>query len=353
MRKALGVLLLVLFVSGVVFALNLLIFIYSSNRQGPRDVSIEPGRSFASIVQDLKENGIVSQDFLFKTYVLLRRETGKIRAGDYQFPEGVTPQQVLAMLRTGDFARIRVTLIEGWTLRDIAHALAAHVEEQAFLAKANDPAFTQTLGLAVPSLEGYLFPDTYELYKPKGPEELLQKFVQRFQQVYGEELQGGISLTGLSQHQVVTLASIVEKETARVEEAPLIAGLLQNRLRLNMPLAVDPTVIYGIPNFSGNITKQDLARPGPYNTYLNPGLPPSPISNPGRIALRAVLFPAQTEFLYFVSRGDGTHEFSKTFEEHQRAVYKYQILKQKPESGKTTGTAETAPSTRPYSPSGQ
>lgn len=339
MRRFLLVAMMFFSLAALIFGINLVLFIYSTNRTGSKEIHIESGRSFPEVVQVLRENGIVSNAFLFKTYVLLRREAGKIRAGDYHFPEGVTPQQVLAMLRKGDFARIRVTLIEGWTLRDIAHALAAHVEEQAFLAKANDPAFIQTLGLAVPSLEGYLFPDTYEVYRPKGPEELLQKFVQRFQQVYGEELSGGVSQTGLSQHQVVTLASIVEKETAQAVEAPLIAGLLQNRLRLNMPLAVDPTIIYGIPNFSGNITKQDLARPGPYNTYLNTGLPPSPIANPGRIALRAVLFPAQTEFLYFVShgdgsRGDGTHEFSKTFEEHQRAVYKYQI----------------APSTRPYSP---
>lgn len=344
MRRFLLVAMMFFSLAALIFGINLVLFIYSTNRTGSKEIHIESGRSFPEVVQVLRENGIVSDAFLFKTYVLLRREAGKIRAGDYHFPEGVTPQQVLAMLRQGDFARIRVTLIEGWTLRDIAHALAAYVEEQAFLAKANDPAFIQTLGLAVPSLEGYLFPDTYEVYRPKGPEELLQKFVQRFQQVYGEEL-SSVSQTGLSQHQVVTLASIVEKETARTEEAPLIAGLLQNRLRLNMPLAVDPTIIYGIPNFSGNITKQDLARPGPYNTYLNTGLPPSPIANPGRIALRAVLFPAQTEFLYFVSRGDGTHEFSKTFEEHQRAVYKYQIQKEK-----INGTAETAPSTRPYSP---
>ena len=146
----------------------------------------------------------------------------------------------------------------------------------------------------------------------------------RFKEIYAKEFEARTLELGLTQEEVVNLASIIEKETGRAEERPLIASVFKNRLKKGIPLASDPTIIYGIKDFSGNLTRKDLAKPGPYNSYLNLGLPPTPIANPGRDSIRAVLYPAETDFLYFVSKNDGNHHFSKTEAEHMAAVRKYQ-----------------------------
>lgn len=327
MARFASVMMMVIGVVAGVFLLNLFIFVNTPSGETEQAMTVERGTPLDQLIHDLESKGVISNIPLFKSYLLLMRASSRVRAGEYLFPPRLKPRQVLALLMKGDFATRRVTIPEGWTAREIAAALDATglVNVEAFLLKCSDPELIGSLGLNVTSLEGYLFPDTYEFYKPKNETEILKKFVGRFKEVYTKEFEARAQAVGFSQNQVVTLASIVEKETGRSEERPLIASVLLNRLKKEMPLAVDPTVIYGIPNFSGNLTRADLERPTPYNTYLKTGLPPTPIANPGLESIKAVLYPAETSYLFFVSRKDGTHQFSATEAEHIAAVRRYQL----------------------------
>jgi UPF0755 protein len=222
-----------------------------------------------------------------------------------------------------------VTIPEGLTLSQIGQLLEHLnlVEKKEFFQKTSSPAFINALGLselAGPTLEGYLFPDTYYLLREMDPEEVIQMMVHQFRKVFGPEFARWASELGISEREVVILASIIEKETSLPEEKPLVSAVFHNRLKKRIPLQSDPTVIYGIKNFNGNLTKEDLTRPSAYNTYLLAGLPPTPICNPGRDSLLAAVHPAPVSYLYFVSKKDGSHYFSSDIEEHNRAVWKYQ-----------------------------
>lgn len=322
----------VVVVVGVVAA-NMYVFLHTPSGETEQFVVIERGTSPNKILKELEEKGIISNDALFKMYLLLKHASGKIRAGEYHFPPRLMPSEVMDLLLKGDFAKRRVMIPEGWNTRDIAKYLGELklVDPDLLLKKCSDPVFIQSLGFSTTSLEGYLFPDTYEIYKPKDEEEVLKKFVDRFREIYSKEFETKAKERGLTQEQVVIIASIVEKETGHPDERPLIASVFFNRLKIDMPLASDPTIIYGIPNFNGNITREDLNRPSPYNSYVNRGLPPTAIANPGEASLKAVLYPAESEYLYFVSKNDGTHHFSKTEEEHKEAVRRYQLNRPKPE----------------------
>jgi UPF0755 protein len=196
-------------------------------------------------------------------------------------------------------------------------------EPEGFLAAAASPAALERLEIPAGSAEGYLSPDTYYLVKPITPEEILETMVRMFRRKFTPEMERKAKAAGLSVHEVVTIASIIEKETGIDREKPLVSAVIRRRLALGMPLQMDPTVIYGAKRFDGKVTRKDLLAPGPYNTYLNRGLPPGPIANPGRSSLEAALAPAEADYLYFVSRNDGSHTFSKTLEEHNRAVEEY------------------------------
>ncbi|MDP2973069.1 MAG: endolytic transglycosylase MltG, partial [Deltaproteobacteria bacterium] len=174
------------------------------------------------------------------------------------------------------------------------------------------------------TLEGYLFPDTYHFIKEMEPEEVIRMMVHQFRKIFGPDLIEKASQMGITPREAVTLASIIEKEASLSEEKPLVSAVFHNRLKRRIPLQSDPTVIYGISNFDGNLTKEHLLTPTPYNTYLILGLPPTPICNPGKESIIAALHPASAPYLYFVSKNDGSHHFSESFEEHQRAVGKYQ-----------------------------
>jgi UPF0755 protein len=192
-----------------------------------------------------------------------------------------------------------------------------------FLAKCRDSALLARLGLVGQSVEGYLYPATYNLLRSGDEEQLISQMVGQFEKRYVELSTAEGSVAGLSRGEVVTLASVIEKEAISPEEKPLISSVFHNRLRIGMPLQSDPTAVYGVRAFSGKITKADIQRPSPYNTYLNRGLPPGPIGNPGSESLKAALSPARTNYLYFVARQDGTHQFSRTLDEHNRAVNRY------------------------------
>jgi len=198
----------------------------------------------------------------------------------------------------------------------------------AFVAAAKDASLVKELDPEAKDLEGYLFPETYALARHADPAKLIRAMVARFDHVFTPELRAAAQARGLTVRQAVTLASIVEKETAKADERPLVAAVYTTRLRIGMPLQCDPTVIYALAKagrYDGNIHRADLAFDSPYNTYRYPGLPPGPIASPGRAALEAAVHPADAQYLYFVSRNDGSHEFARTLDEHNRNVQKYQV----------------------------
>jgi len=289
-------------------------------------VLIPPKTSLAGIEKILAENGVIPPGRGFYYLARVSRLSQRLQAGEYLFNPGQTPYQILCTLAAGSTLRWSVTIPEGASIYQLADILAqgGWGERDLFLKLMRDPEILALHGVRAASLEGYLFPDTYQLVRGQNPREIIALMVERGRKVRQELGDLTDNPLNLSPHQVLTLASIVEKETAAPEERPLIAQVFLNRLRLNMRLQTDPTVIYGLTDFNGNLTRKDLETPTPYNTYLINGLPPGPIANPGRASIAAVLHPASESYLYFVSKNDGTHYFSHDLVEHNRAVYKYQ-----------------------------
>jgi UPF0755 protein len=202
---------------------------------------------------------------------------------------------------------------------------AGLMSQEAFMHAALDPELVKALGLKGNTFEGYLFPETYHFPKGVSPREVIDKMVAHFRSVFTPTWIDRAQAIGMTTHEVVTLGSIVEKETATPEERPLIAAVFLNRLKRDMRLESDPTVIYGMKDFDGNLTRKDLEIPTPYNTYQIKGLPQSPIANPGRASIAAVLYPSEEPHLYFVSKNDGSHHFSRTLSEHNEMVRRYQL----------------------------
>jgi len=250
----------------------------------------------------------------------------KIRPGEYELDASLSSQEILAKLLSGRVVLHPVTIPEGYNLTQIADVLSTQqvTDAKEFTKLVRDRAYIATLGIEADSLEGYLFPETYSFPRGTKAREVIKAMVDGLHRVWSAEMQEQAARMKLSLHQVLTLASVIEKETGSKEERELIAAVFHNRLRKKIPLQSDPTVIYGLPAFDGNIHKRDLSILSPYNTYRVQGLPPGPIASPGAHSLRAALFPAQASYLYFVSRNDGTHQFSSTLTEHNQAVEKYQ-----------------------------
>jgi UPF0755 protein len=251
----------------------------------------------------------------------------RLRAGEYRLSAAMTPAQILDVLVQGRSVLYRLTIPEGYTIVQIAQEVARQdlgtAEDVQRLA--TDPQFVQSHGIEAQTLEGYLFPDTYYFPKDVEPRKIIAKMVERFKAQLQPVWEQRAKELNFSVHQIVTLASIIEKETGAPSERPIIASVFHNRLKKKMRLESDPTVIYGIPNFDGNIKRHHLQTWTPYNTYKIRGLPPGPIANPGRASIEATLYPDQTDFLYFVAKKDGTHHFSTNIKDHNRAVRKYQL----------------------------
>lgn len=292
-----------------------------------QNIEIKQGSSFARIAGQLESAGIVSDVRRFTLLARWRKATGQIHAGDYLFEASATPDQVLARLVSGDIQKFRVTIPEGFNLKEIAARLAktgvGSAEE--FLSLCRDKDFLKDLDIDATSLEGYLFPETYTYTSSTTPRQLLRAMVEQLDSQLTNELLRSAERLNLSRHQLLTLASIVQKEAGNLMEMPLISSVFHNRLQRGIPLQADPTVIYGVVDFDGNLTRKHLKTPTPYNTYRMRGLPPGPIASPGGFALHATANPAVSKDLYFVARGDGTHEFSATLKEHNRAVRRYQL----------------------------
>lgn len=293
----------------------------------PQTIEIKQGSSFARIAIQLQTAGVVGDVRRFTLLARWRKATSQVHAGEYLFETSATPDQVLARLVAGDIRKFQVTIPEGFNLQVISGRLGKTGvgSAQEFLSLCRDEAFIKELGIEATSLEGYLFPETYTYTSSTTPRQLLSAMVEQLDSQITKELLESAAALKLDRHQLITLASIVQKEAGNLMEMPLISSVFHNRLKRGIPLQADPTVIYGVADFDGNLTRKHLNTPTPYNTYRMRGLPPGPIASPGGFALHATANPAEGKDLYFVARGDGTHEFNATLKEHNRAVRRYQL----------------------------
>lgn len=324
-----GILLVVLSVSGLIFIQYLNSFSKEpANPDAPPiTFAVERGDTLSTVSSNLENQGIISSSKLFSIYALMKNQAKSLKAGEYELSGAQSPRQILDIITKGKVKLYRLTVPEGLNLFETA-ALAEKAgfgNRDTFILAAESPEFTRSLGISANTLEGYLFPETYYFPKSADEKDVIRQMVRRFREVYTDDWKERTRKMGFTVHEIVTLASIIEKETGEASERPVISSVFHNRLEKGMRLESDPTVIYGIEDFDGNITREDLRTSTPYNTYRISGLPPGPIANPGRMSLKAALYPADTEYLFFVSKKDSTHKFSKTIKEHNRAVRKYQL----------------------------
>lgn len=315
-------------------AAGLAFFVYSPLKPGTNEsaiIEIRKGQGPKEIAKLLTQAGSIedAQKFIWAGRVL--RKFRKIKAGEYKVSASMTPLEILNVITSGISVAHPITVREGENMYEVAADLEAKklATRKQVLDLCRSPKFIASLGLEVPqppSLEGYLFPETYFFNKSMPVEEMLKQMVKTFYAVWGKKEESRARELGLNAHQLITLASIVEKETGAPQERPLIASVFYNRLKKRMKLQSDPTTIYGIwESYKGNLHKSDLLSSNPYNTYYVFGLPAGPIGNPGREAIQAALNPAASNYLYFVSHNDGTHQFSQSLEEHNAAVRRFQL----------------------------
>ncbi|MEW6351142.1 MAG: endolytic transglycosylase MltG [Thermodesulfobacteriota bacterium] len=290
-------------------------------------VTIPKGASVSQVGSILQEHGVVSSRLVFKLVAMIRGEQRKIQAGEYLVKTGSDAGDVLDLLISGKTLTITLTIPEGYNLDQVAATMEQRgiMPRSELLKRAKDPRLLKELGIEGDSLEGYLFPDTYffRLSESKDPELVIRRMCKRFAEVYDKHVKATADKYRWTRHQVVTMASLIEKE-AVAEEHRLVSAVFHNRLRKNMRLESDPTVIYGIKAMGEKITRADLQRKHPYNTYQIHGLPPGPIANPGKASLLAAIDPADVKYLFFVAKNDGTHDFSETLKEHNEKVDRYQ-----------------------------
>lgn len=288
---------------------------------------VPPGRPFAGISRDLAERGYIEHPDWFRWYARLTGQAGAVHAGEYLIETGTTPRQLLRKFVSGDVRLYSFTIVEGWTFRNLITALNENDTIEADLDYEDWPSLLETFGSEADHPEGLFLPETYRYPRGTAGTDILKQAYTLMQQVLDEEWQSRRENLPLdSPYEALILASIVEKETALATERPMIAGVFIRRLERNMRLQTDPTVIYGLGmSFDGNLTRQHLETDTPYNTYTRRGLPPTPIALPGRASINAALQPAPGTALYFVAtgRGDGSHKFSDTKAEHDRAVQEF------------------------------
>jgi len=304
----------------------IILFIPPSMTGEWKEVPVSKGMNFKEITSLLKKEGIINKVYAFE---LLGRAIGitkKVRAGYYSLSPNMPMIEVLMTLKKGNIIEYSLSIPEGFTIDDIAETLekTGLVKGQDFISITHDRGFIKALGFEADSMDGYLFPDTYLLPKGITTQEIAERMVGRFREVITPEIEKRARDLGFTITQIITLASIIEREAKVDAERPLISAVYHNRLRKGMSLQADPTAIYGRKRLNERITKRDLQAKSPYNTYRIHGLPPGPIANPGEKSINAALYPANVDYLFFVSKNDGTHYFSRTAKEHIEAVLKYQ-----------------------------
>jgi UPF0755 protein len=292
-------------------------------------VEIPLGASTRTIGGSLVAAGVVPDSWTYRAALWLSGDARRLKAGEYRFDRPLTPLDVIGKIARGEVYVIALTFPEGQTIADMSKIFESRGLGPAasFAAAARDDSIVEDVDPGAKTLEGYLFPSTYMVPRKTGAADLVRLMAGQFRKKLTPDLQSAADDRGLTVRQLVTLASIVEKETARPDERPLVASVYANRLRIGMGLQCDPTVIYALTlagRYTGNLKRDDLEFDSPYNTYRYRGLPPGPIASPGKESLEAAAHPADTEFLYFVSRNDGSHAFARTLEEHNRNVDKYQ-----------------------------
>ena len=293
----------------------------------PAEFEVPPGSRLRSAAAQMEQSGVAVGRLRFELLGRLLGRARDIKAGSYELSAPASPLEILDKLTSGDVTQAELFFAEGWNIRQLRAALDAHAALRHDSAGLYEPELMARVGAAGAHPEGMFFPDTYLFSKGSSDLALLRRAYRAMQRHLEQEwMARDASLPYQSPAEALTMASIIEKETGRAGERELVSGVLLNRLRIGMRLQVDPTVIYGMgPRFDGNLRKADLLEDGPYNSYLRVGLPPTPISMPGLAALRAALHPAKTDALYYVARGDGSSHFSRSLEEHNRAVSKYQL----------------------------
>ncbi len=284
-------------------------------------VTIPPGSSFRAAADSLHRAGFIELPWLFRAYAQLTRRDRDIKAGTYVLRRGSSWNALVDALQKGRGLERRITIPEGWSLKEIVPALARAIgaSEDSVEVAVRDTALLHELNIPTPTLEGYLFPDTYLFSYGTPPRRAVHEIVARFEEIWDPAWNERLQELGMSRHAIVTLASIIEKEARLPEERPVISAVYHNRLRVGMPLQADPTVQYALGEHRERVLYRDLEVDSPYNTYRHPGLPPGPIASPGRASLEAALYPAAVPYLFFVAHPDGHHEFRTTFKEHAEA----------------------------------
>lgn len=328
MKRNLSIIVLgIVFVSVLYLIAELLLPLPLGNK--PVEFEVKRGQTFREVINSLSEKGLIRDKGLF---LIIGRLTGidrNIKAGYYPLWGNMTPLQVFDALRKGKIIEYEITIVPGDSLLEIGKKLSSLgiVSEEEFERLSRNKDLLERLDIDAPSLEGYLFPDTYRFPKGLDIKEVIELMVERLREKFNDEMLMRTFELGMSEREILTLASIIEKEAVKDEERPVISAVYHNRLKRNMPLQADPTSIYGIKSSKESITKKDLLRKTPYNTYVIKGLPPGPIASPGLESIMAALYPEDAPYLYFVSNNDGTHNFSVSLKDHERAVRLYREKK--------------------------
>jgi len=287
---------------------------------------VTPGMTLKKVSQELSRQNLIRSASAFQAIALIQDKQKLIMVGEYNVSPSMLPADILQRITSGKTVLYPITIPEGYRITEIADLLEKQdlADKEIFLQQTKN--MKLVTGIPIDSLEGYLFPETYHFGKFTTEKTIVKKMVETFKErALKQEFLKRAGEMGFSYHEIITLASLIEKETGKDSERKQISSVFHNRLKKNMRLQTDPTVIYAIENFDGNIRKRDLKIDSPYNTYRHKGLPPGPIASPGLKSIVAALYPAKTANLYFVSRQDGSHQFSATLNEHNRAVQKYQL----------------------------
>ena len=298
--------------------------------EGSSIILIPRGSTFDSVTAKIRKKGLLPHPRLYDYLAEKFKVHSRIQAGEFKIQHSWNTSDLLQHLIFGKGIRHRITIPEGENFQQIAERLqhAKIADKDVILSLKNDPDLLAKTGIPdIKNLEGFLFPETYFFSKIDTERQILSVMISQYQRVFNADFQKRAKEIGMSEYKVLILASIVEKETGIDSDRPMIASVFHNRLQRRMRLDSDPTVIYGLRGFDGNLTRKHLRNPTPYNTYTKFGLPPTPISNPGRASLQSVLYPADKKYLYFVARGDGSSQFSKTLREHNKAVWHYQKIR--------------------------
>ncbi|NTV45787.1 MAG: endolytic transglycosylase MltG [Chlorobiales bacterium] len=294
----------------------------------PKLIKVHRGASYLDIVDELQKNEIIKTPLPLKVLGYVMPEARKIKPGRYYIPSGLTSAELLRFLYTRHQDETRIRIPEGTSGKEISAILDGSVDfdTTSFMQAFSDPALLKEFGVEGKNFEGYLLPDTYNLPWASTAEDVVRALVKHFRTFYNDSLQAAARKAGLTELEVLTLASIVEAETSLKSERPVVAGVYLNRLRKGMPLQADPTVMYALGGERRRLLYKDLKVDSPYNTYLYQGLPPGPIGNPSRESILAVLYPEKTNYIYFVATGSGGHNFSQTLAEHYQNVQKYRVV---------------------------